>query len=91
MLDILTESHVSLTCYATSICNESIALQESELPVTLTTKELWEHHSSSPALMAIVCKVKLSGFDFGTVKPNNDIVDNVLLGCACKVTLLTVV
>ena len=80
MLDILTESHVSLTCNATSICNESIALQESELPVTPTIKALWEHHSSSHALM---CKVKLSGFDFGTVKPNNDVVDNVSVTGLC--------
>ena len=83
MLDILTESHVSLTCYATSMCNESIALQESELPVTLTTKDLWQHHRSSPALMAIVCKVKLSGFYLGTVKPNNDVVDNKCYWAVC--------
>ena len=75
MLDILTESHISLTLYATSICNEIIALQERELPVTRCTQDLWEHHRSSPALMAMVSNVKLSGFDFGTVKPNNDVVD----------------
>ena len=51
--------------------------------MTPCAQDMWEHHSFSPAPMVIVCNVKLSGFDFGTVKPNNDVVDDVSFTGLC--------
>ena len=39
--------------------------------------DIWEHHSKSHAVVAIVCDIKLSGSAFGTISPENDILDNV--------------
>ena len=75
---LLVRSKHSMSCLTGY--NEWTAFQEpleETRPVLPQLDDIWEHRSKSRAVVAVVCDIKLSGSAFGTIRPENDILDNV--------------
>ena len=57
----------------TSVCHNV-----SMLPILPDLEDIWKKGSKSSALMSIVQGIKLTGFDIGTLRPGQEVVDEVI-------------